>query len=66
LLPDPEKIFSKIMNSSNASANNLDAFPYEMSVAVKAAECAVLPFLVGFAVTMYKGIEINHPGIFQI
>jgi hypothetical protein len=54
----------KTMNSSNPSKHFLDTFPYEMTLAVKAAECVVLPFLVGLVIAMYKGIEINHPGIF--
>jgi hypothetical protein len=51
-------------NSSNSSKHFLDTFPYKMTLAVKAVECAILPFLVGFVIAMYKGIEINHPGIF--
>jgi hypothetical protein len=50
------------MNASNASEHVLDNFPYEMGLAAKLVETAILPFLVGFAIGMYRGIEINHPG----
>jgi hypothetical protein len=50
------------MNASNASEHVLDNFPYEMGLAAKLVETAILPFLVGFTIGMYQGIEINHPG----
>jgi hypothetical protein len=50
------------MNSSNVSEHVLDNFPYEMGLASKLVEAAILPFLVAFVIGMYRGIEINHPG----
>jgi hypothetical protein len=50
------------MNASNVSEHVLNNFPYEMGLAAKLVEAAILPFLVAFVIRMYQGIEINHPG----
>jgi hypothetical protein len=51
------------MSSNNSSGGHvLDNFPFELSLAAKLVEVALLPALIGLVVGMYRGIEINHPG----
>jgi hypothetical protein len=49
------------MNASDVSQHVLDNFTFEMVLAAKLVEAAILPLLAAFVVGMYRGIEINHP-----
>jgi hypothetical protein len=51
------------MNTSNSSHHLMDNFPAEMGLAIKSVEVFILPLYVGFLIGMFKGIEINHPGL---
>jgi hypothetical protein len=36
-----------------------------MQIASKSVECLILPLYIGFILGMFKGIEINHPGMIK-
>ncbi len=44
----------------------MDDYPYELSTALKSVECLILPINIGFIIGMFKGIEINHPGLAHV
>jgi len=53
------------MNTNNSTQHILDDFPYEMQLASKVVECVILPLYIGFIIGMFKGVEINHPGMMR-
>jgi hypothetical protein len=52
-------------NSNNFTHHIMDDFPHEMQLASKSAEFLILPLYIGFIIQMFKGIEINHPGMMK-
>jgi hypothetical protein len=51
------------MDNSNSSQHVMDNFPYEMGLVLKVVEFLICVLYFGFVVGMYRGIEINHPGL---
>jgi hypothetical protein len=53
------------MSSNDSSLHIMDEFPEEMQLASKAVEFLILPLFLGYIIAMFKGVEINHPGMIK-
>jgi len=43
----------------------MEEFPEEMQLASKSVEFLILPLFLGYIIGMFKGVEINHPGMIK-